>query len=73
MSTDPRYVQTSQPDDEAYGKSGEVAEILHVSSKTVSRWAKEGKLPYRMTMGGHRRYPLNQIRQIANDLGRAVE
>ena len=35
----------------------EVAELLSVSPKTVSRWAKEGKLPFMSTLGGHRRYP----------------
>jgi hypothetical protein len=28
-----------------YLRAAEVADILHVSPKTVSRWAKEGKLP----------------------------
>jgi excisionase family DNA binding protein len=35
----------------------EVAELLSVSPKTVSRWAKEGKLPFMSTLGEHRRYP----------------
>jgi excisionase family DNA binding protein len=29
-----------------YLRTAEVADILHVSPKTVSRWAKEGKLPF---------------------------
>jgi hypothetical protein len=29
----------------SYLHTAEVADILHVSPKTVSRWAKEGKLP----------------------------
>jgi excisionase family DNA binding protein len=37
--------------------AAEVADILHVLPKTVSRWAKEGKLPFLKTLGGHRRYP----------------
>jgi excisionase family DNA binding protein len=37
--------------------SSEVADLLHVSPKTVSRWAKEGKIPCRRTEGGHRRFP----------------
>jgi excisionase family DNA binding protein len=45
-----------------------VADILHVSPKTVSRWAKEGKLPFLKTLGGHRRYPEAEIRQLANQL-----
>jgi excisionase family DNA binding protein len=49
-------------------KTAEVAAILHVSSKTVARWAQEGKLPFLRTMGGHRRYPEAEIRELANDL-----
>ena len=53
----PRYLHTA-----------EVADILHVSPKTVSRWAKEGKLPFLKTLGGHRRYPATEIRQLADEL-----
>jgi excisionase family DNA binding protein len=41
---------------------------LDVSPKTVSRWAKEGKLPFLKTLGGHRRYPAAEIRQLADQL-----
>jgi excisionase family DNA binding protein len=44
---------------------GEVAELLQVSTKTVCRWAMEGKLPFRRTLGGHRRYPEQAIRELA--------
>jgi excisionase family DNA binding protein len=52
----------------SYLLAGEVADILHVSPKTVSRWAKEGKLPYLKTLGGHRRYPEAEIRELAEGL-----
>ena len=52
----------------SYRRAAEVADILHVSPKTVSRWAKEGKLPFLKTLGGHRRYPAAEIRQLADDL-----
>jgi excisionase family DNA binding protein len=45
-----------------------VADILRVSPKTVSRWAKEGRLPFQKTLGGHRRYPEQRIREIADRL-----
>ena len=45
-----------------------MADILHVSIKTVSRWAKEGKLPYLRTLGGHRRYPEAEIRALVAEL-----
>jgi excisionase family DNA binding protein len=55
-------------DSPSYLRTAEVADILHVSPKTVSRWAKEGKLPFLKTLGGHRRYPEAQIRELANQL-----
>jgi excisionase family DNA binding protein len=56
------------PDLPRYLHTAEVADILHVSPKTVSRWAKEGKLPFLKTLGGHRRYPAAEIRQLADQL-----
>ena len=55
--TEPRYLRTAQ-----------VAELLHVSPKTVSRWAQEGRLPYLRTWGGHRRYPDAEIRALVETL-----
>ena len=37
-------------------KTSEAARRLHVSPKTVARWASEGRLHHRRTLGGHRRY-----------------
>jgi predicted site-specific integrase-resolvase len=34
----------------------------------MSRWAKEGKLPFLRTLDGHRRYPAAEIGQLADDL-----
>jgi excisionase family DNA binding protein len=51
-----------------YLRAAEVAAILQVSPKTVSRWATEGKLAYLKTLGGHRRYPAAEIRQLAAEL-----
>ena len=56
------------PELPTYLRAAEVADILQVSPKTVSRWAKEGKLPFLKTLGGHRRYPEAEIRQLASQL-----
>jgi excisionase family DNA binding protein len=56
------------PDLPHYLRAAEVAAILQVSPKTVSRWATEGKLPFLKTLGGHRRYPAAEIRQLAEQL-----
>lgn len=51
--------------EEVYIKTAEVARLLRVSPKTVSRWAREGKLPHLVTLGGHRRFPGDQIQRLA--------
>jgi excisionase family DNA binding protein len=56
------------PDPPRYLHPAEVADLLHVSPKTVSRWAKEGKLPFLKTLGGHCRYPAAEIRQLVEEL-----
>ena len=56
------------PTSPSYLHTAEVADLLHVSPKTVSRWAKEGKLPFLKTLGGHRRYPETEIRELAQGL-----
>jgi excisionase family DNA binding protein len=51
-----------------YLLAAEVGRLLHVSPKTVTRWAKEGRLPYSLTLGGHRRFPAGSIRELASRL-----
>lgn len=45
-----------QTEEREYLTPGEVARLLHVSPKTISRWASEGLLPCLVTLGGHRRF-----------------
>ena len=52
----------------AYLRTAQVADLLHVSPKTVTRWAKEGKLSFLHTLGGHRRYPEADIRAMVAEL-----
>lgn len=54
MSTDPEYLTP-----------GELARILHVSPKTISRWASEGRIPCIVTLGGHRRFRLTDAMAVA--------
>lgn len=42
----------------------EVAKLFHVDPKTVTRWAQAGKLTYRRTLGGHRRYPRDEVMRL---------
>jgi excisionase family DNA binding protein len=46
----------------------QVARRLHVSRQTVARWAREGRIPHRRTLGGHRRYDPERIEQLARAL-----
>jgi excisionase family DNA binding protein len=54
-----------------YMTTGEVAKTLGISPKTVARWAKEGKLPHLVTLGGHRRFPAQPIRDLARTYPRS--
>ncbi|MFP5224491.1 MAG: helix-turn-helix domain-containing protein [Actinomycetota bacterium] len=49
-----------------YLRTAEVARRLQVSPKTIARWAKEGKLPYLATLGGHRRYPSQAVERLVH-------
>lgn len=40
----------------------EVAGLLRVDPKTVTRWARSGKLASIRTPGGHRRYSESEVR-----------
>jgi excisionase family DNA binding protein len=57
-----------QPTEPTYLRTAQVAELLQVSPKTVSRWAQEGMLPHFRTLGGHRRYPNREIRAMLKTL-----
>jgi excisionase family DNA binding protein len=41
-----------------------VAELFRVDPKTVTRWAKAGKLASIRTLGGHRRYRESEVRSL---------
>ena len=56
------------PRREKYLRTSEVASRLQVSPKTVARWAKEGRLPYLATLGGHRRFPASAIEELVGNL-----
>lgn len=42
----------------------EVAAMLGVHPKTVTRWAKDGKITAVRTLGGHRRYRASEVRRV---------
>jgi len=44
----------------------QVAKLFRVDPKTVTRWAKAGKLTAVRTLGGHRRYRQSQVQSLLN-------
>ncbi len=44
----------------------EVATLFRVDPKTVTRWAKAGKLTPIRTLGGHRRYRASEVNALLN-------
>ena len=51
--------------------TSEVSRLLGVSPNTVTRWAREGRLPCRLTLGGHHRFERQVIEGIREGLNRA--
>jgi excisionase family DNA binding protein len=48
----------------------EVASLFRVDPKTVTRWAKAGKLTSIRTLGGHRRYRESEVRELLDGIPR---
>ena len=51
-------------DDDALLTPSEVAAMFRVNPKTVTRWARAGKISAIRTLGGHRRFRESEIRQF---------
>jgi excisionase family DNA binding protein len=46
----------------------EVAALFRVDPKTVTRWAKAGKLTSIRTLGGHRRYKESEVKALLKSI-----
>lgn len=46
----------------------EVAAMFRVDPKTVTRWAKAGKLSSIRTLGGHRRYRASEVSALLSEV-----
>ena len=51
-------------DQEVLLTPAEVASLFRVDPKTVTRWAKSGKLTSIRTLGGHRRYKESEVKVL---------
>lgn len=49
----------------------EVAALFRVNPKTVTRWARAGKLNAIRTLGGHRRFKASEIRACLDEMSKA--
>jgi excisionase family DNA binding protein len=58
--------------DDALLTPAEVAALFRVDPKTVTRWAKAGKLTSIRTLGGHRRYRAAEVRKFLEATGTRV-
>ncbi len=56
------------PEPEALLTPAEVAALFRVDPKTVTRWAKAGKLSAIRTLGGHRRYRAAEVQALLEGL-----
>ena len=51
-------------DQEVLLTPSEVATLFRVDPKTVTRWAKAGKLTSIRTLGGHRRFKESEVKAL---------
>ena len=51
----------------------EVAAMFRVNPKTVTRWARAGKISAIRTLGGHRRFRASEIRKYLEQVDEATE
>ncbi len=56
----------STPEIEALLTPAEVARLFRVDPKTVTRWAKAGRITSIRTPGGHRRYREAEVQALLN-------
>jgi excisionase family DNA binding protein len=57
-----------QPQTDALLTPAEVAALFRVNPKTVTRWARAGKITAIRTLGGHRRFRQSEIRRCLDQM-----
>ena len=68
--THPKEVPTmaDQPQPEQLLTPAEVAQLFRVNPKTVTRWARAGKITAIRTLGGHRRFRASEIHRCLEQM-----
>ena len=57
-----------QTNNDALLTPAEVAALFRVNPKTVTRWARAGKITAIRTLGGHRRFRASEIRRCLEQM-----
>ncbi len=71
MPTNP--AQNSPSDPEQLLTPSEVAAMFRVNPKTVTRWARAGKISAIRTLGGHRRFKASEIQKFLEQVDESTE
>jgi excisionase family DNA binding protein len=66
--TQSNYAPLSTSNQEKLLTPAEVAALFRVDPKTVTRWAKAGKLTSIRTLGGHRRYKESEVKELLKSI-----
>ncbi|HUQ40407.1 MAG TPA: BldC family transcriptional regulator [Acidimicrobiales bacterium] len=56
---------------EALLTPAEVAALFRVNPKTVTRWARAGKITAIRTLGGHRRFRASEVRRSLDEMAQS--
>ncbi|HEX3394808.1 MAG TPA: helix-turn-helix domain-containing protein [Acidimicrobiales bacterium] len=64
MTTAARTGEVEEAGQVEYLTPGQVADLLHVSPKTVNRWADQGRIGCLVTLGGHRRFARTEVAAV---------
>lgn len=67
-TSDTRDAKDSAGDNGRLLTVSEVAGLFGVSGKTVSRWAREGRIQAVRTLGGHRRFREPEVQRLLDEL-----
>ena len=57
-------------EEQHYLTRSRVAALFGVSPQSVTRWAREGRLPCVLTLGGQRRYPREAVARLLKETRR---
>jgi excisionase family DNA binding protein len=65
--------QDMNPEPEQLLTPSEVAAMFRVNPKTVTRWARAGKISAIRTLGGHRRFKASEIQKYLEQVDESTE